>query len=222
MPGVDTARVTDLRSVLTIGELTKAIRDAIVEGEYAPNQRLIEADLSLAYGASRAAVRTALLELAGDGLVDRVPNRGSRVRVVSLEEAVEIMEVRIELEGLCAAKAAERITDDEIAEFVELRGRILGAAAAGDLQSYSQLNQLLDQRIREISGHGTAVVVLDRLRAQGVRHQFRLSFRAGRAGVSAPEHAAIIDAIVARDAEAAKRATRAHLESVIEALRENA
>lgn len=199
-------------------DLTKILRDAIVSGEYAPNQRLIEADLSAGYGASRAAVRTALLELAAEGLVDRLPNRGSRVRAIPLAEAIEILEVRVSLEGLCAAKAAENITDAEIAEFTRLRADILKAAES-DLFEYSRLNQLLDRRIREIAQHPTAVGILERLRAQGVRHQFRLAFHPGRAAVSAPEHAAIIDAITARDPARAETETRRHLASVIQALR---
>lgn len=199
-------------------DLTKILREAIVSGEYAPNQRLIEADLSASYGASRAAVRTALLELAAEGLVDRLPNRGSRVRAIPLAEAIEILEVRISLEGLCAAKAAENITDAEIAEFTRLRAEILKAAES-DLFEYSRLNQLLDRRIREIAHHPTAVGILERLRAQGVRHQFRLAFHPGRAAVSAPEHAAIIDAITARDPARAEAETRRHLGSVIQALR---
>ena len=202
----------------TRADLTKILRDAIVSGEYAPNQRLIEADLSATYGASRAAVRTALLELGAEGLVDRLPNRGSRVRAIPLAEAIEILEVRMSLEGLCAAKAAENITDAEIAEFTRLRADIL-AASESDLFEYSRLNQQLDRRIREIASHPTAVSILERLRAQGVRHQFRLAFYPGRAAVSAPEHAAIIDAITARDAARAETETRAHLGSVIRALR---
>ena len=93
----------------TRADLTRVLREAIVSGEYAPNQRLIEADLSATYGASRAAVRTALLELSAEGLVDRLPNRGSRVRAIPLAEAIEILEVRMNLEGLCAAKAAANI-----------------------------------------------------------------------------------------------------------------
>ena len=201
----------------TRADLTRILRDAIVSGEYAPNQRLIEADLSASYGASRAAVRTALLELAAEGLVDRLPNRGSRVRAIPLAEAIEILEVRMSLEGLCAAKAAENITDAEIAEFTRLRADIL-AAAASDLFEYSRLNQVLDRRIREIAQHPTAVSILERLRAQGVRHQFRLAFYPGRAAVSAPEHAAIIDAIIARDPARAEAETRTHLDSVIHAL----
>jgi DNA-binding GntR family transcriptional regulator len=199
-------------------DLTKTLRDAIVSGEYAPNQRLIEADLSATYGASRAAVRTALLELGAEGLVDRLPNRGSRVRAIPLAEAIEILEVRMSLEGLCAAKAAENIGDAEIAEFTRLRADIL-AASESDLFEYSRLNQRLDRRIREIANHPTAVAILERLRAQGVRHQFRLAFYPGRAAVSAPEHAAIIDAITSRDAARAEAETRAHLGSVIRALR---
>lgn len=199
-------------------DLTKTLRDAIVSGEYAPNQRLIEADLSATYGASRAAVRTALLELGAEGLVDRLPNRGSRVRAIPLAEAIEILEVRMSLEGLCAAKAAENITDAEIAEFTRLRADIL-TASQSDLFEYSRLNQHLDRRIREIADHPTAIGILERLRAQGVRHQFRLAFYPGRAAVSAPEHAAIIDAIVGRDAARAEAETRAHLGSVIQALR---
>jgi DNA-binding GntR family transcriptional regulator len=203
-----------------LNDLTTAIRDAIVRGDFAPNQRLIEADLSLSFGGSRAAVRTALLELANEGLVDRIPNRGSRVRAVTLEEAIEIVEVRIGLEGLCAAKAAERISDSEIEELLELREALLSSVATGDLLEYSRLNELFDRRVREISNHRTAGAVLDRLRAQGVRHQYRLAFRSGRAAVSAPEHAAIIDAIVARDPQAAEEQTRIHLRGVVEALRE--
>jgi DNA-binding GntR family transcriptional regulator len=202
----------------TRADLTRILRDAIVSGEFAPNQRLIEADLSAAYGASRASVRTALLELGAEGLVDREPNRGSRVRAIPLAEAIEILEVRMSLEGLCAAKAAENITEAGIAEFTKLRADIL-TASQSDLFEYSRLNQQLDRRIREIADHPTAVSILERLRAQGVRHQFRLAFYPGRAAVSAPEHAAIIDAITSRDPARAESETRAHLGSVIQALR---
>lgn len=202
-----------------VADVAAAIRAGIVNGDYAPNQRLIEADLVDTYGASRAVIRSALVELAAEGLVDRLPNRGARVRSVSLDEAIEIVEVRIGLEGLCAAKAARQITDDEIDELRRLRADMLTAVSQGELMEYSRLNRVLDQRIGQISGHKTATAILNRLRAQAVRHQFRLSHQPGRASISAPEHAAIIDAITARDPELAEAATRAHLRSVIEALR---
>jgi len=200
--------------------VTDVIRGAIVRGEYAPNQRLIEADLSDAFSASRATVRTALLELANEGLVERLPNKGSRVRAISVDEAIEILEVRIGVEGLCAAKTAAQVTDDEVSEFLQLRQDMIDAVAEGDLVEYSRLHQLLDQRVRVLSHHATASAVLGRLHAQSVRHQFKLSSRPQRAKVSVLEHAAIIDAIVARDPDAAQAAVREHLLSVIGALRE--
>lgn len=200
--------------------VTDVIRGAIVRGEYAPNQRLIEADLSDTFAASRATVRIALLELANEGLVERLPNKGSRVRAISVEEAIEILEVRIGVEGLCAAKTAARVSDEEVAEFRQLRQDMIAAVGDGDLVEYSRLHQLLDERVRVLSRHATAAAVLGRLHAQSVRHQFKLSARPQRAKVSVLEHAAIIDAIVARDPDAAQQAVSEHLRSVIGALRD--
>ncbi|WP_236666793.1 MULTISPECIES: GntR family transcriptional regulator [unclassified Nonomuraea] len=195
------------------------IRDAIVRGEYVPDQRLVEADLSARFGAGRSAVRAALLQLANEGLVERVQNRGARVRTVSLEEAIEISEVRMAVEGLCAAKAAERAKADDAAELRGIGARMEAAVAMGDVLGYSEANQRLHQRIRALSGQGTAERVLERLRAQSVRHQFRLALQPGRPAVSLPEHLAIIEAICSGDARAAERAVRRHLGSVIEALK---
>ncbi|MQA08017.1 MAG: FCD domain-containing protein [Pseudonocardiaceae bacterium] len=200
--------------------LVAAIRDSIVRGDFVPNQRLVEADLSAQFSASRASVRAALLELTNEGLVERVQNRGARVRAVSLDEAVEICEVRMVVEGLCAAKAAERITAKEIKELKEIGKSMRKAVSNGDVLGYSQLNQQLHRRVREIGEQQTATQVLDRLRAQSVRHQFRLAMHPGRPSTSLPEHLAIIDAICQHDAEAAERAARTHLRSVIAALRE--
>jgi DNA-binding GntR family transcriptional regulator len=197
-----------------------AVRAAIIGGQFAPNQRLVEADLSEQFAASRAAVRSALLELTNDGLVERLPNRGARVRAVSLDEAIEISEVRMAVEGLCAAKAAEVVTPAEVQELKAIGTAMREAVAGGDLLGYSQLNQTLHRRVREISGQQTAMDVLERLRAQNVRHQFKLAMHPGRPTVSLPEHLAIIDGICAHDPDAAEAAARAHLRSVIGALRE--
>ncbi|MFB4295249.1 GntR family transcriptional regulator [Actinomadura sp. NTSP31] len=196
------------------------IREAILSGEFVPNQRLVEADLAERFDASRAAVRAALLELANEGLIERVQNRGARVRAVSLEEAVEISELRMVIEGLCAAKAAERVTEDGVRLLTEIGDGMRAAVAAGDVFGYSRLNERLHREIREISGQRTAARVLERLRAQSVRHQFKLAMHPGRPAVSLPEHLAIIEAIRDRDPEAAERAAREHLRSVIRTLPE--
>lgn len=195
-----------------------AIREVITSGEFAPNQRLVELELAEQFGASRAAVRNALLHLASEGLVERIQNRGARVRAVSLAEAVEITEVRMALEGICAARAAVRATDDDRRELRDIGDRMEQAVATGDVFGYSDLNKRLHDRIIAISGQTTARTVLERLRLQNVRHQFRLAMHPGRPAVSLPQHLAIIDAICAADADAAEAATRTHLRSVIDTL----
>ncbi|MFB4311596.1 GntR family transcriptional regulator [Actinomadura sp. GTD37] len=203
-----------------MADVVDGIREAILSGEFVPNQRLIEADLSEQFAASRAGVRAALAELANEGLIERVQNRGARVRAVSLTEAVEISEVRMVIEGLCAAKAAARATESDAAELREIGAQMRAAVASGDVLGYSRLNERLHRRVREISGQRTASDVLERLRAQNVRHQFRLAMHPGRPQASLPQHLAIIDAIAAGDPDAAERAARAHLRSVIETLPE--
>jgi DNA-binding GntR family transcriptional regulator len=200
--------------------LVDAIRRAITDGDFAPNQRLVEADLSEQFGASRSSVRTALLQLSSEGLVERVQNRGARVRAVPLAEAIEIIEVRMAVEGLCAAKAAPRLTDADRDRLRGIGEAMREAVAVGDLLGYSELNKQLHAQIRELGGQATARAVLDRLRAQNVRHQFRLAMQPGRAAVSLPQHLEIIEALCAGDAEAAEAAVRRHLRSVIEVLPE--
>jgi DNA-binding GntR family transcriptional regulator len=197
-----------------------ALRDAIADGEFSPNQRLVEADLSERFGASRGSVRAALLELTAEGLVERVQNRGARVRAVSLAEAIEITEVRMALEGLCAAKAATRLTDDDRDRLRGVGTAMQEAVRSGDLLGYSELNRQLHALIRTLGGQSTAQAILERLRGQNVRHQFRLALHPGRAAVSLPQHLEIIEALCAGDAEAAEAAVRRHLHSVVETLPE--
>lgn len=197
------------------------LRQAILCGEMAPAQRLVENELAEQYGVTRGSMRAALLDLTSEGLVERIRNRGSRVRVVTVEEAVEITECRMALEGLCAAKAAEVATDAQLDELTDLGRAMSQAVADGDPVTYSGLNHDLHALIRDISGQQTAVGLLERLNAQLVRHRFQLALRPGRPQQSLSEHLAVIDAICGRDPRAAEQAVRAHLSSVIDALRDD-
>jgi DNA-binding GntR family transcriptional regulator len=194
------------------------LRQAILSGDLAPGRRLVEEELAGTLGVTRQSLRSALLDLTAEGLVERIPNRGARVRVVSTAEAVAITECRMALEALCAAKAAERITDDEAAQLRELAENLKRSVADGNPLKYSELNRELHRRVGVISGQTVAVGLLERLHAQLVRHQFQLALRPGRPEVSLPEHVAIAHAVAGRRPEDAERAVRAHLASVIEAL----
>jgi DNA-binding GntR family transcriptional regulator len=194
------------------------LRQAILAGDMAPGQRLVEEELAGMLAVTRASLRAALFDLTAEGLVERIKNRGARVRAVTLDEAIAITECRMALEGLCAAKAAELVTEPQAARLRELGEAMERSIADGEPLKYSALNHELHRLIREISAQTVAADMLERLNGQLVRHQFRLSLRPGRPQASLPEHLAMISAIVGRRPAEAEEATRRHLRSVITAL----
>jgi DNA-binding GntR family transcriptional regulator len=197
--------------------IVEAVRTAIVQGEFSPKQRLVEADLCERFGTSRFIARSALLELSAQGLVEFQRNRGARVREISISEAIEITEVRKLLEGLGAARAAERITRAEITALRALVKDMRTAVDKSELLVYRDLNASLHASIRDIAAHETSARLLQQLRDQTVRHQFSLALVPGRPAVSLPQHEAIVAAVTARDPVAAEHAMHDHLQSVIEA-----
>ena len=196
------------------------LRQAIVSGDMAPGQRLVEEELAGLLAVTRASLRAALFDLTAEGLVERIPNRGARVRAVTLDEAVAITECRMALEGLCAAKAAELVTEAQAVRLRELGEEMKRSVADGGPLKYSALNHELHRLIRQISAQTVAADMLERLNGQLVRHQFQLSLRPGRPQASLPEHLAMISAITGQQQAEAEEARRSHLRSVITALRE--
>jgi DNA-binding GntR family transcriptional regulator len=195
------------------------LRAAILRGEFAPRQRLVEIELCEQFDASRFAVRAALLALESEGLVERQPNRGARIREISLDEAIEISETRRVVEGLVAARAAELIDDAQASRLQDVGRQMHTALAAGEPTVYSDLNAELHQTLRDIAGHETANRIIAQLHGQMVRHQFALARVPGRTAVSIKQHQQIIDTVCARDPAAAEAAMREHISSVIDALR---
>jgi DNA-binding GntR family transcriptional regulator len=196
------------------------VRAAILDGEFLPGERLVEATLCARLGVSRFTVRAALQDLVAEGLVEIQRNRGAHVRKISLTEAIEITEVRMVVEGLVAAKAATQVTEEQASDLDEIGLLMRRAVDAGEFRRYSDLNQRLHALIRTIAAHRTAESIIATMRGQLVRRQFALSLLPGRPAVSLPQHERIIAAIRARDATAAEAAMREHIASVIEALRE--
>jgi DNA-binding GntR family transcriptional regulator len=194
------------------------LREAIVRGELAPNQRLVEADMSSEYGMPRAAVRTALVRLEHEGLVEREPHRGARVRLVSEAEAVEILEARAALEGLAARQAARNLTPAGASELRRILERQRAALDKQDLLGASDVNAELHTKIVELSGHATAQRLIRALNSQMVRFQFRTILIPGRPNQSIEEHTAIVDALTDGQPDAAERAMRRHLNQVAKAL----
>jgi DNA-binding GntR family transcriptional regulator len=195
------------------------LRELIVTGRLQPNERLVESDLAGSLGVSRTVVRAALVRLEHEGLVEHERHRGARVRLVQQSEAVEILEARAVLEGLAARLAARRRTDDDVRELLAILDEMQRLRDADDLLGVSDENARLHRRLVQISGHATAARLIGALNSQMVRFQYRTILLPGRSERSALEHAAIVEAIVDGDSEAAEAAMRAHLSHVADALR---
>lgn len=195
-----------------------ALREAIVHGDIAPNARLVETEISTTFEMSRGAVRTALIRLEQEGLVVREPHRGARVRQVSDEEAVEILQARAALEGLAVRQTAERIDDRGAARVQGCVARQRELLELGDLIGASDANAELHAALLEISGHGTALRLIRTLNSQSVRYQYRTILIPGRSAASLAEHAAIVEAVIAGRPDDAESAMRRHLFNVAQAV----
>ncbi|HUO73180.1 MAG TPA: GntR family transcriptional regulator [Solirubrobacteraceae bacterium] len=199
-----------------------AIRERIINGSFQPNEHLVEADLARVLGVGRSAIRTALARLEQEGLVHHERHRGSRVRLIEKREAVEILEARAALEAMAARHAAARADEHDIGVLREILDVMRRELDRGDLIGASDENAQLHRRILLISQHDTARRLIQTLKSQLVRFQYRTILIPGRAEESFAEHTAIVDAIAARDADRAEQAMRTHLTHVADALRNDA
>jgi len=187
------------------------IKQKILDGEYAPAQRLIEANLAQDLGLSRHKVRAALDRLAADGLVHIEPNRGATVMSLELPEVIDILMAREVLEAGVASLAAGQITAEQLSQLEEYVQIMQEALAVGEYEQYSQTNKLFHQIIYEASGNETMPQLINVLRQRLARLQFRTILIPGRSDKSIKEHEAIFQALQAHDALAADRAARAHM-----------
>ena len=122
-------RAKDLvRTGTTVDQMVRAIADRIVTGALRPGDRLDEMSLAARFEVSRTPIREALGQLGAMGLVDRRPNRGAIVAVVTQDHLSSMFESMAELEGICARFSAERMTADERRG---ARARAPGLGAAG-------------------------------------------------------------------------------------------
>jgi DNA-binding GntR family transcriptional regulator len=188
----------------------RAIKDEIVALRIPPGTMLDESRLAEQYGVSRTPVREALRRLEQDGLIVTVPRRGSFVAAPSIEDVIEIDQVRLVLEPLAARQAAGRI-DGEALDAIEARLEAIGQTDGAEenrlalLEADSELHDLImraagNRCLREI-------VVSLHNRISSVR----LISTASRFRVAIAEHRELIAALRAGDPEASEEAMRRHL-----------
>lgn len=195
------------------------LRTAIFEGRYLPNQRLTEEELAEFLGTNRGNVRAALAKLEQQGLVVLGRNRGSRVRMVAPDEAVEIAEARAMLERALVREATLNATEDDIAELRTLLAEIDDGCSALDFAEYVRSSHRLHEAIARMADNAVIERLLSTLRSLGVTFNFRSVLIPGRMHESAHEHHDLVAAIAARDPDAAEESMRKHLDESTAALR---
>lgn len=185
---------------------------AILNGRLVPGQRLIEAELTANLGVSRGPVREAFRRLSAEGLIEIVPNRGAVVRRLSMEEALELFEIRMELEALAARRAADNMNDPCVREaFDAAIAPIWSIATRHSTADYLQENHGFHAAIMVASGNGQLVKLHQKLHLSLILAQISSSLSSHVISASLNEHRLIASAIRARDGEAADMAIREHL-----------
>lgn len=181
---------------------------AIIYNDLAPNEPLREEELSLKFRVSRSPIREAFRILEQEGLVSFLPRRGVRVAPLSRQVIGEIYECRALLEGLAAARAAERITPVDIARLWRIYGRMVAAGERNDVRAYFDRNVELQNEIRALGGNSTLGRLLGGLGRQTLRYRYVVYLRApAMIENSIRLNGEILRAIAAGDASGARRLT---------------
>lgn len=187
------------------------IRAGITGGEWGPGTPLREAELAVLCGVSRTPVREALRRLEAEFLVRRSDGARSYVADWSADDVADLFELRAILEGHAAARAAARITPAELRELDGVNRDLGQAIAAGDPEGFLAANRRFHATVLGAARSPRLAQILGALVEQPVvrrtaRHYGRDEFARSHA-----EHAALIDAFRARDAQWAESLMTGHV-----------
>ena len=193
-------------------ELVRHLRSAIQKGRYAPGQRLVEIDLTEELGISRSLLREAFRRLSAEGLLEIVPNRGALVHRLSLKEALELFQIRMELEALAARLAAQNMGDPATRQTFETDvAAIWEADARLSTSAYVVENEKFHAAVFSASGNEQLSLVNRQLQLSLIMAQISSSLTPEIMAQSNSEHRAIAKAVLECDTAAADAAARAHL-----------
>ena len=192
------------------------LEEEILLGKLPTGSALGEVAISARLGVSRTPVRSALHRLAEEGLVQILANKGAVVTGVSREDLIDIYRIRVRLEGLASAIAAERMSKEEIAalrDSVELAEFYIRKQ---DTERIKELDTDFHVAIYEASGNKLLSKTLSELHKK-IRTYRKMSLDVpGRLENSVYEHKEILDAIEAGNSAEADRLTSLHVEHALD------
>ncbi len=200
-----------------VDELCRQLADDIMEGTLLPGIRLDEMGLATRFGVSRTPVREALRQLEAMGLVQKRPNRGVVVTVITRERLTQMFAAMAELEAACARLAAQHMSAAERDALQTLHRASLGLVQSGDIQAYERVNQQFHMALYRGCHNGPLLEMAQAMRRRVApfrRAQFRV---VGRLGQSLDEHDKVVTCILRGDPDGAATAMRSHILTVRDA-----
>ncbi|MFI0909069.1 GntR family transcriptional regulator [Streptomyces abikoensis] len=188
------------------GQVLDALRKALVSGELVPGEVYSGPALGERFGVSATPVREAMQQLALEGAVEVVPNRGFRVTSRTERDHAELAEVRALLEVPALLRVARAVPSARWRELRPLAERTAAVAAEGDRAAYAEADRSFHRALLELTGNRQLVIVAEELhrRAQcpGVV--------TGGLAAHAAEHLRLLDALEARDLTAVETLATRH------------
>ena len=191
-------------------EVAEQLRQRIFRRELEPGSWIDELKIAEEFGISRTPLREALKVLAAEGLVTMKLRRGAYVTEVSDKDLRDVYHLLSLLESDAAGVVAARATDAQLQELQTLHRDL--AAAVADRDRFFALNERFHMRLLELADNRWRNQMVADLRKVMKLNRHNSLLKQGRIAESLQEHAQILAALEARDAEAAVQATRAHFE----------
>ncbi|MEV1024782.1 GntR family transcriptional regulator [Streptomyces sp. NPDC050264] len=185
------------------GQVLDALRAALVSGELAPGEVYSAPVLGERFGVSATPVREAMQQLAGEGAVEVVPNRGFRVAERSARERAELAEVRGLVEAPIVLRLARTLPAGRWAAVRPRAQDTVDAAASGDLARYADADRAFHRAVLSLAGNEQLVRVADDLRRRVVWAGCDLA-------ADAAQHVALLDALEAEDLAGVSAVVRQH------------
>lgn len=193
-------------------QVLETLRAAIIDGQFAPGQRLTERELTEMLGVSRTVLRESLRQLEAEGLIHLIPNKGPVVRRLTAREARELYRIREMLEGLAARLFAESADEASLAELDAALEDVVEAYRGEEprriLEAKNRFYDALLAGAKSVTLKEMLSMVLVRVwrwRAIGLGHPQRSNSRSGE---SVANLRAIVEAIHARDGDSAEALAR--------------
>ncbi len=187
------------------------LRELIIEGVLAPGAHLNERILCEQLQVSRTPLREAFRTLAGEGVIDLMPNRGAVVAALSRDDLEHAFELMTALEGLAGELAAKRATPAEVRRIRSLQAEMTQAHSRRDLPAYYRLNRAIHALIVGLAGNPMLAESHSRLNAKLQAVRFRSNLNREKWDAALAEHAAMVEALAARDGTRLAALLRAHL-----------